>query len=110
MANDFSPSAGTWTTSTVDTGIMRQTSIATDSNNKVRISYYDQSTGAFKYATNASGTWVIITIDTAGWSGGSSSIAVDSNNKIHISYLGSYSGPYDDLVYATNASGSGQNR
>jgi Fibronectin type III domain len=99
-------SAGTWTTSVIDTGIMRQTSMATDSNNKVHISYYDQSTGAFKYATNASGTWVITTIDTAGTSAGSSSIAVDSINKIHISYVGSYSsGPYYDLMYATNASG-----
>ena len=78
------------------------TSIALDSNNKVHISYYDSSNYDLKYATNASGSWVIFTIDSTGDVGSYTSIALDSNNKVHISY-------YDDtnsyLKYVTNASG-----
>ena len=52
-----------------------------------------------KYATNASGAWVVTTIvDSSGSVGGNTSIALDSSGKAHISY----NGP----TYATNASGS----
>ena len=80
------------------------TSIATDSNNKVHISYRDNYTPALKYATNASGSWETSTIDSADWGGGFTSIAIDSNNKVHISYCDST--PNYDLKYATNASGA----
>jgi hypothetical protein len=87
------------------------TSIAIDSNNKVHISYKgyytDYSSGALRYATNASGSWVTSIISNPYTDKGSfSSIAIDSNNKVHISYH-EYVYPFvDDLKYATNASGS----
>ncbi len=54
-------------------------------------------------ATNASGSWVTTTIDSAGNVGEATSIAVDSNNKVHISYYDRTNG---GLKYITNASGS----
>lgn len=67
------------------------TSIAIDSYDKVHISY---RSGALKYATDASGSWLTYTIDSAG---GNSSIGVDSNGYAHISYNGG-----STLKYATN--------
>ncbi|MBI5055171.1 MAG: PKD domain-containing protein [Nitrospirae bacterium] len=84
-------------------------SIAVDSNNRVHISYSEQFVVNLhvdydlKYATNASGSWVVSTIDTAGSVGQYSSIAVDSNNKAHIGY---YDWDNGDLKYATNLSGT----
>ena len=89
-------------------------SIALDSSDKAHIVYfYSYTTQEYitqeffapplsrdlKYATNASGSWVITTVDSSG--GEYTSIALDSSNKVHISY--SAWGP---LQYATNASGS----
>jgi hypothetical protein len=95
-----------WATTTIDssnnTGVY--TSIAVDSNNKVHISY--MSAGVLKYATNASGSWITSTVDSAigGWvEGGTTSIALDSNKKVYISY---YDTTNDNLKYATNGSGS----
>jgi hypothetical protein len=104
--------SGSWVVYTIDststgfTGLY--TSIALDTNNKAHISYHSQhyQFPAFvdlKYATNASGEWVISTIDSAGDVGKYSSIALDANNKAHISYFGGYP---ESLKYATNASGS----
>jgi hypothetical protein len=103
--------SGPWDIQTVDSAVYVQlyfysivnTSIATDSNNKVHISYYDATNDDLKYATNASGSWVTQTIDSAGDVGGYTSIAVDSNNNVHISYYDATNG---NLKYATNASGS----
>jgi hypothetical protein len=78
-------------------------SIAIDSNSNEYISYYDGYNGDLTCATNASGSWVTQTVDSAGDVGWYSSIAVDSNNKVHISYQDVTNG---DLKYATNASGS----
>jgi hypothetical protein len=94
-----------WTTETVDSSgdVEGYTSMATDSNNNVHISYYDGSNRDLKYATNASGSWVTETVDSAGMVGWFTSIATDSNNKVHISYLDVYN---CNLKYATNTSGS----
>lgn len=99
-------SAGTWTTSTVDSALIRHTSIATDSNNNVHIGYYDQGTGAYKYATNANGSWDTTTLDTSSFTDGSCSIAIDSHDKVHVVYMGSSTGSNNDVMYATNASGT----
>ncbi|MBI4654301.1 MAG: carboxypeptidase regulatory-like domain-containing protein [Nitrospirae bacterium] len=82
--------------------------IAIDSNNKVHISYFDYTNFLLKYATNASGSWVITTIGSAGDPGstidaplvGYSSIAVDSNSKVHIVY------EWSGIQYATNVGGT----
>ncbi|MBI4713095.1 MAG: hypothetical protein HY762_07335 [Planctomycetes bacterium] len=66
----------------------------------MHISY--QGNGLLKYATNATGSWVYSTIDSAGVVGADTSITLDSNNKVHISYLDLVN---QDLKYATNATG-----
>ena len=58
-------------TTTVDSSgyVGEDTSIALDSENKAHISYEDieDITNAdLKYATNASGSWVITTVDSSG--------------------------------------------
>jgi hypothetical protein len=82
-------------------------SIDTDSNNKIHISYYDDaSPDSIKYITNASGTWVVTTVDTIGLAAGwKTSLAVDYNNKVHITY---YDWTTDALKCATNALGTWQ--
>jgi hypothetical protein len=99
--------SGSWVTSTIDNwgDVGYNSSIAIDSNNKVHISYGDDTSynGNLRYATNAPGSWDISTIDSSGDVGYNSSIAIDSNNKVHISYQDRASG---DLKYARNTSGS----
>ena len=66
-------------------------SIATDSSNKVRIHYYDATNEELKYATNASGSWAIETVDSGlGIDRGGNrvtGIVLDSSDKAHIAYL-----------------------
>ncbi len=107
--------SGDWVTSVVaqlnPSVINLETSIVIDSNNKVHISYNDLVTnpvgGAkvfnLKYATNASGSWVVSTIDANPGVGRYNSIALDKNDKVHISY---HDGVNLSLKYATNVSGS----
>ncbi|MED6338760.1 MAG: putative Ig domain-containing protein, partial [Candidatus Thermoplasmatota archaeon] len=79
------------------------TSIALDSNENIHISYYDQTNGDLKYATDKSGSWVITTLDSAGTVGLFTSIAIDSNDNVHISYYDQTNG---DLKYITDNSSS----
>ena len=101
--------SGSWVTTVLasnndsDLKIGQYSSIAVDSSGKAHISYYDDSTGSLKYATNASGLWVKKTIDGGSYyteAGRYTSIAVDKSDKVHISYRSSA------LKYATNTSGS----
>jgi hypothetical protein len=92
-----------WNNYLIDTAgnVGEMHSIAVDLNNKVHVTYNDDTNTDLKYAANASGSWVIIQLDTNGTVGGQSSIAIDKNNRLHISYAGnSY------LMYRTNRSGS----
>ncbi|MFH0791036.1 MAG: choice-of-anchor U domain-containing protein [Candidatus Omnitrophota bacterium] len=105
--------SGKWVITTVDSsGYLTQfSSIAVDSSNKAHISCGDWSNGwsnaDLKYATNASGSWVITTIDSPGNVGEYSSIAIDSSDKVHISYSDCSNGwGYSNLKYTTNASGT----
>ena len=78
-------------------------SMALDSNDKIHISYYDQTNGDLKYTTNAGGSWATSIIDSGGDVGRFTSIAIDSNDKVHISYFDVTNG---NLKYVTNAAGS----
>ncbi len=73
--------------------------IAVDSAGHVHLVYYADMdmTYVIWYATNASGKWEHLTVDTAAYA--PMSIAVDGSNKVHISYFDG------GLKYATNASG-----
>ncbi len=92
---------GVWKTVVLDDG--RYPSLAIQSNGKVHISYYAQTTGNdLNYATNVSGSWVVKVVDSDGDVGKSSGIALDSLGNAHICYIDST----NNLVkYATNASG-----
>jgi len=90
-----------WKYEVVDNASSADASIAVDAGGKVHIGYLGNS--GLKYATNASGSWVTSTIDSAEGVGRDTSIAVDAGGKVHISYR-DYTN--DDLKYATNASGS----
>ena len=87
----------------------QHTSIAIDSNDKVHISYYDATNLKTKYATDASGSWVVTALTDSNDLGGGgygwfTSIAIDSNDKVHISYLWwtwSFS-----IRYVTNSGGA----
>ncbi|MEK6646753.1 MAG: hypothetical protein AABY84_08795 [Candidatus Firestonebacteria bacterium] len=104
--------SGDWVYVTIDNGNMSVmgTSIAIDHNNKIHIAYSEHIPSGgrsnLKYATNASGSWVINTLESGSVDGNgyaAESIAIDGNNKVHISYNDSWS---SDLKYATNVSGS----
>ena len=88
---------GEWILTTIDSGSAGwNSSLAVDSRGDVHIAY-SSGTG-LKYATNASGSWEISTIDGSG--GAYPSISVDSNGGGCVLYsIG------QDLRYATGSSG-----
>lgn len=99
--------SGSWVSTTLDTSdypmaIDRGIFIATDSNNKVHLSYAN-TFNYLRYATNASGSWVYTTVDTGSFS--RTAIAVGSATNAHIIYTPTGS-PYT-LKHATNAGGGG---
>ncbi|MBI5057657.1 MAG: hypothetical protein HZB61_13670 [Nitrospirae bacterium] len=103
-SNDNPPSQTpiSWTTTNIEaTGY--DGAIAIDSSNNVHIAYEKDDGNILRYATNASGSFVISTIDSSGNGEWDISIAVDSNNKVHVSYYDFFN---KDLKYATDASGS----
>lgn len=91
--------------STGNTGY--QPSIAIDNTGKAHISFYSYSEFQLKYATNASGQWIISTVDDVQDSG-NTSIVLDKNGKVFISYTDLYNKALNSnnyLKYATNVSG-----
>lgn len=102
--------AGAWATPSLwvietidsngDTG--GDTSIAVDESDYVHISYYDDSNGDLKYATNIYDSWESETVDSEGDIGRDTSIDIDQSGHIHISYI---DWSNKSLKYATNASG-----
>jgi uncharacterized protein (DUF2141 family) len=85
----------------INPGTVNRPSIAVDAAGKVHISYYDYQSKSLKYATNASGSWVISVIESGTVADENTSIAIDSKGKVHIAY----EGPNGDLKYATNSTG-----
>lgn len=97
---------GSWVTATVDSEgwVGFASSIAIDPSGHVHISYLDEGetlgSDKLKYATNASGAWVVTAVDSE-YIGFENSIAVDASGHAHISYEKN-----PGLRYATNASGT----
>ncbi|MFA6296836.1 MAG: hypothetical protein WC663_05760 [Patescibacteria group bacterium] len=100
--------SGSWVATTVDNsgtitvGIfdINNTSIVLNANNAVQISYYDSTNSDLKYATNATGSWVLTTVDSVGDVGIFNSLGIDSNGFAHISYRDETN---STLKYATNS-------
>jgi hypothetical protein len=94
-------SGGAVPSTVIDSTVGFYSSIAIDSNGYKHISYYDETNKVLKYATDKTGSWVNISVDTAGFVGYWTSIAIDSNDAVHISYQDNAN---DNLKYATCAS------
>jgi len=91
-----------WQLTVIDPTASDFSAIDTDKSDNTHISYYDIFNADLKYATNATGSWEIQTLESQGNVGAYSAIALDSNDKVHISYY-DFSG---SLKYITNASGA----
>jgi hypothetical protein len=80
----------TWVTSLLDSvgDVGYFTSIAVDASDKVHISYIDDGGDMLKYASNASGQWVITSVRQA-LGLNNTSIGVDSTGKVYIAYRNS---------------------
>ncbi len=97
-----------WSIETVDSdgSIGLYSSIAIDSNNHPRISYFDDTNDDLKFAYWNGLSWQIETVDSDGSVGLYSSIAIDLSDNVHISH-----GKFNELKadwnlnYTTNASG-----
>jgi hypothetical protein len=94
-------SGGAVPSTVIDSTVGFYPSIAIDSNGYKHISYYDETNKVLKYATDKTGSWVNISVDTAGFVGYWTSIAIDSNDAVHISYQDNANA---NLKYATCAS------
>ncbi|MDA8765692.1 putative Ig domain-containing protein, partial [Candidatus Poseidoniales archaeon] len=80
----------------------RGTSLAIDANGYKHVTYFDDTNYVLKYATDASGSWVNITLNTITYhqQSSSSSIVIDSGGVLHVAY----SGASGNLTYATCSS------
>lgn len=79
-------------------------SIATDSNNKPYILYYESNNSILKIAYKINGSFTIETVDDDGTAVGKyPSITIDSNDFIHVSYAKEWAGTAG-LWYATDKS------
>jgi len=87
--------------STNDVG--KYNSIGLDSNDCVHVSYHDATLGYLMYATNSSGSWTSMALETGALAGQETSLAVDTNDFVHIVY---YNYPNANLKYASNVGGS----
>jgi hypothetical protein len=101
MARKLSLEGTTGLDQAAETGVGGYTSIATDNQNRVHISYYDWNQGLLMYARWDGVTWSKATVDGDPSIdlnvGKYSSIAVDQSGLAHISYLDE---KYDILKYA----------
>jgi hypothetical protein len=78
----------TWQVEIVDGGNKGgSTSVALDSLERAHISYQDWSTGDLMYANYTGSTWLMRSVDSAGYVGEHNSLELDSQNQPHISYF-----------------------
>jgi hypothetical protein len=96
-----------WSLATVDTlasGEFRDPSLVVDANGKIHVTYYSSLDG-LRYATNASGAWVVDTLDpnqpapSTRYRGLSNSLGIDAAGKLHAAYLDSVDGATGDVVF-----------
>ncbi|HII98396.1 MAG TPA: PQQ-binding-like beta-propeller repeat protein [Methanoregula sp.] len=92
-----------WIIETVDSSgdVGKHTSLALDSSDRPRISYWDLQNDHLKYAVKNGGNWVAETVDSSGNVGWYTSLALDSSNNPHISY---YDYTNTAVKYATKES------
>lgn len=99
---------GSWQVAVLDpSGLVGgHISMAADNHGSLHISYYgvEGDNGDLRYATNASGSWVLETVERSSSDGGNAgrftSIAVDDDRNPHISYYDVTNG---DLKYASRS-------
>jgi len=82
------------------------TAIVVDNSDRVHVVYHAyQSTAptfALVYATNSSGQWVNVPIDSFDWIAGDLALALDTDGHVHISYADHNA----SLKYASNSNGT----
>jgi hypothetical protein len=89
-----------WIFTEIDSTGGEPTAISIDSAGSLHVCYYDYTNDDLKYATNFSGSWTTMTLDSSGDVGNYCDIAIDSNDRLHISYYDATNG---DLKYITTA-------
>ena len=100
-----------WTTQDIDNASRTgyRPSIAIDSQGALHIAYLDRDNTNLRYATNASGSWVLSTVDNSSVNpnnvAAKTGIAVDNRGHVHIIHPVQGSGVWV-LNYTTNVSGS----
>ena len=100
-----------WTTQDIDNASRTgyRPSIAIDSQGALHIAYLDRDNTNLRYATNASGSWVLSTVDNSSVNpnnvAAKTGIAIDNRGHVHIIHPVQGSGVWV-LNYTTNVSGS----
>ena len=80
----------TWETFVLDSAsdVGYFTSIAVDKNDKIHVSYLDNTNRVLKYVTNTTGAWVVTTVGPAS-DLANTAIGVDSTGKVYIAHVNS---------------------